>query len=470
MPRSVRVAFFVLVILIAIPAATARAVTRMPVGFYDDPSFRWAADPNPTVNLKSAETAGSSVIHVLADWSQIAPTKPANPLNGNDPAYNLSDLDALSREAAVYGQELLVTITGTPKWANGGQTPNHPPTNLANLTNFTQMLAKRYNGSTKTEGIITHWSIWNEPNLQLFLTPQFNAAGKAVSPAEYVKLFDAGYKGLKAGNALSQVAAGETSNRGHNAPTDSVTNSVAPATFARDVSLINPKLPFVAWATHPYPTASIFGPTQKVAYPNVGLTTINKFGADLQTWFKRPVPLWITEYGEQTAPASKLVLPVSLAKQAADVKKALQLAQQSPYVQMFVWFIFRDSTAQTWFSGLEKTTGAKKPSYNAWKKQAASMIGVTTPIKAGKAFSVTVQVPKLSNFDKRGATIGIEYTIKLGGKKIGNGESAAKLTGTQSLTFTSGYKLLPAKTYAITVVATDKSGISQTIQVSGVTS
>jgi hypothetical protein len=29
----------ILVVLLAIPAATAHAVARMPVGFYDDPSF-----------------------------------------------------------------------------------------------------------------------------------------------------------------------------------------------------------------------------------------------------------------------------------------------------------------------------------------------------------------------------------------------------------------------------------------------
>ena len=84
MPRKLRVALFALVVLVvAVAAGTARAVPRMPVGFYDDPSFRWA--PKPTVNLASAQKAHASIIHVLADWSQIAPTKPKSPLNGERP-------------------------------------------------------------------------------------------------------------------------------------------------------------------------------------------------------------------------------------------------------------------------------------------------------------------------------------------------------------------------------------------------
>ena len=76
-PRKLRVALFALVVLVvAVAAGTARAMPRMPIGFFDDPSFRWA--PKPTVNLASAEKAHASIIHVLADWSQIAPTKPTS--------------------------------------------------------------------------------------------------------------------------------------------------------------------------------------------------------------------------------------------------------------------------------------------------------------------------------------------------------------------------------------------------------
>ena len=91
-----------------------------------------------------------------------------------------------------YDLRVLLTISGTPPWANGGKSPNYPPTNLNDLTQFAHMLAARYNGSRPGAGVVTLFSVWNEPNLSQYLTPQFRG-DKIVSPAEYVKLFMAAY-------------------------------------------------------------------------------------------------------------------------------------------------------------------------------------------------------------------------------------------------------------------------------------
>jgi hypothetical protein len=47
-----RFAVFAIVTLAAIPAATARAAQQMPVGFFDDVSFRFA--PDHQANLAAA--------------------------------------------------------------------------------------------------------------------------------------------------------------------------------------------------------------------------------------------------------------------------------------------------------------------------------------------------------------------------------------------------------------------------------
>src|SRR5262249_13169455 len=156
---------------------------------------------------------------------------------------------------------------------------------------------------------------WNEPNLQQFLTPQFDG-NKIVSPAAYAKIYMAGYKGIKAGNPLADVAVGSTSNRGRNRPSDTQSDTVAPATFARLLAQAAPNLPFVAWSTHPYPTATYFGPTANAAYPAVTMTRLKQFGQDLEKWFHRRVPIWVTEYAEQTRP--QYAGGVSYAQQAAD--------------------------------------------------------------------------------------------------------------------------------------------------------
>ena len=54
--------------------AGGKLSARMPVGFFDDPSFRWAQ--NPGANLARAAAAHASIIHTLANWAAIAPMRP----------------------------------------------------------------------------------------------------------------------------------------------------------------------------------------------------------------------------------------------------------------------------------------------------------------------------------------------------------------------------------------------------------
>ena len=42
MLKASRFALIAFIALLAIPAAAAHAATRMPIGFFDDPSFRWS--------------------------------------------------------------------------------------------------------------------------------------------------------------------------------------------------------------------------------------------------------------------------------------------------------------------------------------------------------------------------------------------------------------------------------------------
>ena len=56
-----------LVALLAVPAADVQAATRMPIGFFDDSSFRFSAAR--AENLAGAAAAGASVIHTTANWS-----------------------------------------------------------------------------------------------------------------------------------------------------------------------------------------------------------------------------------------------------------------------------------------------------------------------------------------------------------------------------------------------------------------
>jgi hypothetical protein len=441
--------FVAAVVLLAGSATAASAAPRMPVGFYDDYSFRWS--PDVKANLLAAEKAGASMIHVTADWSQIAATKPEVPENGDDPAYVLKDLDNLVDAAPRYGLQVMINISGAPKWANGDQPFNHPPTSLGSLTTFAHMLARRYNGYNG-HGRVNRWSVWNEPNLGLFLTPQFSGS-KIVSVATYLNIYKAAYSGIKSGNTTALVAVGETSNRGRNKKLAGEPDAVAPATFAHMLSQLDPTLKFDAWATHPYSTEPFLGPTQKVSYPNVTMTKVTEFGQSLQTWFHRRVPIWITEFAEQTKP--QLAAGVTYAQQATYAKQALQLAAASPFVEMFTWFTIRDSPG-TWQSGLFTRAGVKKPAYNVFAATAKPLVGQTVQVKAGKNPTIKVYVPFMAYHDSRGAKLHVKVTIYLNHKRINADQQFnVSLAVDQSVTLPLKFTPVKGKEYAVVANVND---------------
>ena len=446
MLKTVRLVLVALTALIAIPAATAHAAQRMPIGFFDDPTFRWS--PTRDQNLQLASSTGASVIHTTATWAVLAPTKPADAADGSDPAYKLTDLDDLVFQAGLYNLRVMINITGTPKWANGGKAPNVMPKNLNDLTTFARMLASRYDGRSG-HGSVSLWSVWNEPNLQLFLTPQF-VGKKIVGPSNYGKLYKAAYAGIKSGNSLAKVAIGETSARGRDKPLAGASASVAPGTFARLLAQV-PGLKFDAWAHHPYPTAGNLPPTQKVRYPNVTLSTLPQFEKDLKKWFHRSVPIWITEYGHETKPPDPR--GVSYSKQAVYAKQALTIAKNDPNVQMFIWFVFKDSAGNPWQSGLIAQSGTTKPAFSAFGSVARLTDGATMSAKAGAPVHVTMFVPYLAHYSGPGSTIGMTYiAYDSHGKAIAAGQPTALLAPDQSVTFTPTFT--PAKGQSYTVVAT----------------
>ncbi len=454
MLKPARFALLALIALLAAPAAGVHAAQKMPIGFFDDPSFRWS--PTRADNLHEASVAGASVIHTTASWPSLAPSRPADPSNGSDPAYRLNDLDELVFQSGLYGLRVMIDVNGTPKWANGGKAPNVMPKSLRDLTAFAKMLATRYNGR-QGRGTVSLWSVWNEPNLQLFLTPQY-IGKKIVGPANYAKLFKAAYAGIKSGNPSARVAIGETSARGRDKPLAGISASVAPGTFAKLLGQV-PGLKFDAWAHHPYPTSPNLPPTQKVRYPNVTLSTLPRFEKDLKSFFHRSVPVWITEYGHETKPPDPH--GVSYATQAKYAQQALAIAKNDPNVQMFIWFVFRDAVGNPWQSGLYGSSGAQKPAYGAFGAVARLIDGTMFTVKAGSAPRVTMYVPYLGYYTEPGGLIGMTYTVRDGNRTIAIGQPEVPLGQDDSITFTPTFVPVKGHTYSVTAVANEANGHSE---------
>lgn len=346
---------------------------RLLVGLQDDPSFRWA--PDRAAMLDRARDSSVTLLRTVVVWKDVAPSRPANAPNPFDPAYRLDDVDDLVRSAQQRGMELLVTIWGTPEWANGGQTPNRPPHDPAALEQFATALADRYSGRHSGYPAVRLFSAWNEPNLEQFLAPQFDSAGRSVGPTLYAPLARAVYEGVKRGNPDALVAIGETSPRGHDIPKDGrVQDSHSPARFARLLAEAEPAVDFDAWAQHPYPPRPRIAPGERVRWPRVGIGNLERFGAELDEWFGREeTPIWITEYAHETRPPERLGIDAAL--QARYAEDALQLASENPRVRMFVWFVFRDRRDGLWQSGLLREDSVPKPALASFAATARRLDG-----------------------------------------------------------------------------------------------
>jgi hypothetical protein len=389
-------------VVAALAPAAATAAPRMLVGFQDDPTFRWR--PDRTVLLDRAVQANARIVKTTIYWYDVASERPARAANPFDPAYAFDDLDEFVRNAQGRGLDVLVSIWGTPGWANNNAGRNRLPTRLADLTNFARAVAARYSGRYPGYGYVGRYAVWNESNLEQFLAPQFDARGRSVGPANYAKLYRAAYTGLKRGNANALVAIGETSARGRDriAPGRSQ-DTHSPGRFAELVAQAKPALRFDAWSHHPYPTAPNLPPTQRVRWPNVTLSQLAQFEQSLDRWFKRRnIPIWITEYGHETRPEERL--GVTKAQQAAYAQQALSMVENDPRVQMFIWFVFRDDTTSTWQSGLLQRSGAIKPALARFAA-AAARFDAWNPIVRVRAGSATVPVrlPALEFLNRSGA-------------------------------------------------------------------
>jgi cellulase (glycosyl hydrolase family 5) len=466
--RTVRLILVLCVLAVSVlsalasPAAVspaAVAAERMWIGFHDDPSFRWVGDR--ASRIRGSAQAGSTIMRLLVQWDLVAKERPASPNDPFDPTYVFDDLDDAVRVAQETDQEIMLTVSGTPRWANGGKNRNVMPRNVSDFTAFARAIASRYSGRFTGFPFVRFWSVWNEPNLQLFLTPQFNARGKSVAPANYARLYAAGYAGIKAGNPRAQVAIGETSARGSDKPTG-LRPTHSPGKFAELVAKANPRLKFDAWSHHPYPFNPNSRPSQVVKWPNVSLASLPRFNEALKQFFnRRTAPIWITEYGHQTKPPDTFGVPYE--KQAAYIQQSISMASKYPFVSMFIWFVYQDDQGQPWESGIYTAGGTAKGrspsrfSATARPLDARNAVftfrgGTVTPL-------VTLYTRRYCANDLPGTSIGMTWRVYRGGRLIKVGQQTSALRLDCTITARLRFTVVKGQTYIATFALNDIHGI-----------
>jgi hypothetical protein len=144
-------------------------------------------------------------------WANVAPRRPAQPTNPDDPAYVWpTALSQAVADASRYRIRVAVEVETAPPWANGGHRQNWAPTQPADFADFLTAAARRYPQ-------VHLWIIWGEPNrAQNFMPEHHDTPGKPLTAAEaqaphlYARLLDAAYFALKGASRRNLVIGGDT--------------------------------------------------------------------------------------------------------------------------------------------------------------------------------------------------------------------------------------------------------------------
>ncbi|MFL5332853.1 MAG: hypothetical protein ACJ8H8_06660 [Geminicoccaceae bacterium] len=199
-----------------------------------------------------------------------------------------------------------------------------------------------------------YWQAWNEPDLNLFLNPQWRRVhGRLVpaSPGVYRPLLNAFYAGVKVAHRSNVVVTAGTAPFGHNPGGD----SVRPALFDRLLFCVKGRrrprpvhcpspVHFDVLAHHPYP----FGDPRQHALnaDDVNLPDLANLKRPLRVAIRagnvrprRRKPVWATEISWDTKPPDPDGVPVHT--EARYLESAFYLLWRQG-VSVITWFLLRD--------------------------------------------------------------------------------------------------------------------------------
>jgi hypothetical protein len=328
-----RILVAVLVLACAFGVATDRAEAAKGVQFgIQDDAWLEFGPGRLSDRVAKIDRLGLDVVRVTLNWYR------AEPRAGR---YSWGRPDRLLRALRARGLKPVVTIWGTPSWANGGKGPNVAPRRATDLQRFVEAAAERYSW-------VTQWIMWNEPNKATWLKP--------ASPKTYVRqILNPGYRGVKSVIRRAKVAGGVTGPRGGK-------GGMSPVDFIKGMDRARAQLD--AYAHHPYPVFP--GDTPFVGgckCPVVTMARLERLLRIVGGAFPR-ARIWLTEYAYQTNPPDRF--GVSLALQAKYVGEAARRVYSAPKVDMLIHYLYRDEPdIARWQSGLETLGGQPKPALHA---------------------------------------------------------------------------------------------------------
>ena len=233
--------------------------------------------------------------------------------------------------------------------------------------------------------------IGNEPNLNRFWMPQFDASGGDVAAPAYLALLSEAYDALHQADPDVTVWGGALAPRGIDRPgTGRDTHS--PTTFIRDLGAAfrasgREEPPFDGFAYHPYPVSSSTPPDRPTNPKSSSILMADyeeKLRPLLDEAFGPGVPVLYSELGVETAiPPAKAPLyegkepgaPVDEATQADFYRRAMELAACQENMAGLLLFHSHDEPVLTGFqSGVYYVDGTEKSSLEPVREAAERTI------------------------------------------------------------------------------------------------
>jgi len=379
----------ILVVLTAVAAPAAQASDGQVLTAQDN--SRMLGHPDAT----AAEFAslGVDVVKIQLLWNDVAPvgrSKPAG-FDGSNPAsYHWNTYPGAVNAVIAAGMQPYLSIGArAPAWAtHGAGRPGTSRPSAKEFRLFAEAVGRQFPN-------VQIWSMWNEPNLYSWLSPQ-RKRGIPQSPSIYRRLYLAGHAGLRAtGHGGDRILIGELMPRGGNSsqkvrPLDFLREMVCldshyrqyrgRAARARGCGTVN-RIPTSGLAYHPYTLRG--GPRIKDGPGDAAIGQLERVTKTLDALARRGklprrLPLWITEFGYQTSPPDPF-FGVPLKRAAAFMDVSEWLAFRNRRVASYSQYTLQDDAPRpgggpsyqrwsTWQSGLRFGDGRAKPAvYKAFR-------------------------------------------------------------------------------------------------------
>lgn len=314
------------------------------------------------------EDLGVGIYELPILWNGAAPTRPANPRDPSDPAYQWPEsVDFAISEGERYGIEVSAMLIYAPKWANGGKARNWAPKDPQDFADFAAAAATRFPQ-------IRHWMIWGEPSRREQFRPVARDARRTrhitekqrEGPELYARILDASYEAIKGVSPRNLVIGGNTF----------TTGDIAPRKYLKAMKLPNGKPPRLDLYGHNPFTAR--RPALRKGPLPYGFadfsdldTLVGWIDREYASRGKRP-KLFLSEF---TAPTDhknhEFNFHVSRRTQANWLTSAFAIARRWSRIYTLGWYELYDEEPRPRGDevnrGLLTIEGKPKPSYKAYK-------------------------------------------------------------------------------------------------------